>query len=87
MAAKRVFILGGGAALGAHQVGAMRLLEQEGIVPDAIVEYAGAVAILSMMKAMPRMATAETARMALVLAGSARMFWMKGGMWREVTLG
>ena len=34
---KRVFILGGGAALGAHQVGAMKLLEQEGIRPDAIV--------------------------------------------------
>ena len=50
--------------------------------PDAIVEYAGAVAILSMMNAMPMMATAETARMAFVLAGSARMFWMKGGMRR-----
>jgi predicted acylesterase/phospholipase RssA len=34
---KRVFILGGGAALGAHQVGAMRLLEEEGVTPDAIV--------------------------------------------------
>jgi predicted acylesterase/phospholipase RssA len=37
VAGKRVFILGGGAALGAHQVGAMKLLEQAGIVPDAIV--------------------------------------------------
>jgi predicted acylesterase/phospholipase RssA len=35
--AKRVFILGGGASLGAHQVGALRLLEEEGIRPDAIV--------------------------------------------------
>ena len=34
---KRVFILGGGAALGAHQIGAMRLLEEEGVRPDAIV--------------------------------------------------
>ena len=34
---KRVFILGGGAALGAHQVGAMRYLEEEGVTPDAIV--------------------------------------------------
>jgi predicted acylesterase/phospholipase RssA len=34
---KRVFILGGGASLGAHQVGAMKRLEEEGIVPDAIV--------------------------------------------------
>jgi len=34
---KRVFILGGGAALGAHQVGAMRYLEEQGIRPDAIV--------------------------------------------------
>ena len=42
--------------------------------PDAIVEYAGAVAILSMMNAIPMMATAETARMAFVLVGSARMF-------------
>lgn len=36
-ARKRVFILGGGAALGAHQVGALRRLEEEGITPDAIV--------------------------------------------------
>jgi NTE family protein len=35
--AKRVFILGGGAALGAHQVGALRYLEEQGIRPDAIV--------------------------------------------------
>lgn len=35
--AKRVFILGGGASLGAHQVGAMRHLEEQGIRPDAIV--------------------------------------------------
>ena len=34
---KCVFILGGGASLGAHQVGALRLLEEEGIRPDAIV--------------------------------------------------
>lgn len=34
---KRVFILGGGASLGAHQVGAMRYLEEQGITPDAIV--------------------------------------------------
>lgn len=34
---KRVFILGGGAALGAHQVGALRYLEEQGIHPDAIV--------------------------------------------------
>jgi predicted acylesterase/phospholipase RssA len=34
---KRVFILGGGASFGAHQVGAMKRLEEEGIRPDAIV--------------------------------------------------
>jgi predicted acylesterase/phospholipase RssA len=34
---KRVFILGGGAALGAHHVGALQHLEEEGIKPDAIV--------------------------------------------------
>jgi predicted acylesterase/phospholipase RssA len=34
---KRVFILGGGASLGAHQVGAIRYLEEKGIRPDAIV--------------------------------------------------
>lgn len=34
---KRVFILGGGAALGAHHVGALRLLEEQGIKPDVIV--------------------------------------------------
>src|SRR6185369_4747662 len=34
---KRVFILGGGAALGAHHVGAIKLLEEEGIKPDVIV--------------------------------------------------
>jgi predicted acylesterase/phospholipase RssA len=34
---KRVFILGGGAALGAHHVGALRFLEEQGIVPDAII--------------------------------------------------
>jgi NTE family protein len=34
---KRVFILGGGAALGAHHVGALRYLDEEGIKPDAIV--------------------------------------------------
>src|SRR5438105_4915768 len=31
---KRVFILGGGAALGAHHVGALRYLEEQGITPD-----------------------------------------------------
>ncbi|RIK97617.1 MAG: hypothetical protein DCC71_21575 [Proteobacteria bacterium] len=36
-ARKRVFILGGGASLGAHQVGALRYLEEQGIRPDAIV--------------------------------------------------
>jgi NTE family protein len=36
-AARRVFILGGGASLGAHQVGALRYLEEQGIRPDAIV--------------------------------------------------
>lgn len=35
--AKRVFILGGGAALGAHQVGALRYLGEQGITPDAFV--------------------------------------------------
>ncbi len=34
---KRVFILGGGASLGAHQVGAIQYLEEQGIRPDAIV--------------------------------------------------
>ncbi|HJQ85378.1 MAG TPA: patatin-like phospholipase family protein [Candidatus Binatia bacterium] len=34
---KRVFILGGGAALGAHHVGAFKFLEEQGIVPDAII--------------------------------------------------
>src|SRR5690606_35543147 len=34
---RRVFLLGGGASLGAHQVGAMRYLAEQGIVPDAIV--------------------------------------------------
>src|SRR5262249_60449359 len=34
---KRVFILGGGAALGAHHVGALKYLEEEGIQPDAII--------------------------------------------------
>lgn len=34
---KRVFILGGGAALGAHQVGAMKYLVEQGITPDAFV--------------------------------------------------
>ena len=36
-AQKRVFILGGGAALGAHQVGALKYLEEQGITPDAFV--------------------------------------------------
>lgn len=35
--ARRVFILGGGASLGAHQVGALRYLEEQGIRPDALV--------------------------------------------------
>jgi predicted acylesterase/phospholipase RssA len=34
---KRVFILGGGAALGAHHVGALKYLEEEDIRPDAII--------------------------------------------------
>jgi len=34
---KRVFILGGGAALGAHHVGALRYLEERDIRPDAII--------------------------------------------------
>jgi len=34
---KRVFILGGGAALGAHHVGAMRYLDERDVRPDAIV--------------------------------------------------
>lgn len=34
---KRVFILGGGAALGAHQVGALKFLAEQDIAPDAIV--------------------------------------------------
>src|SRR5262249_47244631 len=34
---KRVFILGGGAALGAHHVGALKYLEEQGIQPDAII--------------------------------------------------
>jgi NTE family protein len=34
---KRVFVLGGGAALGAHQVGTMKFLAERGITPDAIV--------------------------------------------------
>ncbi|MGH9391302.1 MAG: patatin-like phospholipase family protein, partial [Vicinamibacteria bacterium] len=34
---KTVFILGGGAALGSHQAGALRCLEERGIRPDAIV--------------------------------------------------
>ena len=37
MTERRVFILGGGAALGAHHVGAMRYLEEQGIRPDAII--------------------------------------------------
>jgi len=34
---KRVFILGGGAALGAHHVGALKYLEERDIRPDAII--------------------------------------------------
>jgi predicted acylesterase/phospholipase RssA len=34
---KRVFILGGGAALGAHHIGALKFLEEQGIRPDAII--------------------------------------------------
>jgi NTE family protein len=34
---RRVFILGGGAALGAHQVGAMKYLAEQGITPDGFV--------------------------------------------------
>ncbi len=34
---KRVFILGGGAALGAHQVGVLKYLEEISIKPDALI--------------------------------------------------
>lgn len=34
---KRVFILGGGASLGAHQVGALKYLDEQGIRPDGVV--------------------------------------------------
>jgi NTE family protein len=34
---RRVFILGGGAVLGAHQVGAMKYLEEVGIKPDVLI--------------------------------------------------
>src|SRR5581483_7858937 len=34
---KRVFILGDGASLGAHHVGALKFLEERGIVPDAMI--------------------------------------------------
>jgi predicted acylesterase/phospholipase RssA len=34
---KRVFILGGGAALGAHHVGALKFLEEQDVRPDAII--------------------------------------------------
>jgi NTE family protein len=34
---RRVFILGGGASLGAHQIGAIKRLAEDGIHPDAIV--------------------------------------------------
>ena len=37
MKTKRVFILGGGAALGAYQIGAIRFLDEQGIRPDAII--------------------------------------------------
>src|SRR5262249_54295815 len=37
LVSRRVFILGGGAALGAHQVGAMKYLAEQGITPDAFV--------------------------------------------------
>jgi predicted acylesterase/phospholipase RssA len=37
MKTKRVFILGGGAALGAYQIGALKFLGEQGIVPDAII--------------------------------------------------
>lgn len=33
----RVFILGGGASLGAHQVGALKYLDEQGIRPDGVV--------------------------------------------------
>ena len=34
---RRVFILGGGAGLGAHQVGALKYLEEQGIKPDVLI--------------------------------------------------
>src|SRR5881628_3606195 len=36
-AGRRIFVLGGGAALGAHHVGALRYLEEQGITPDVMV--------------------------------------------------
>src|SRR5437773_1274896 len=36
-AGRRIFVLGGGAALGAHHVGALRYLEEQGITPDVVV--------------------------------------------------
>jgi NTE family protein len=42
---KRVFILGGGAALGAHHVGALKYLEEQGVTPDAIL--ASSVGVLN----------------------------------------
>lgn len=37
MGRRRVFILGGGAALGAHQVGALKYLDEAGIKPDVLI--------------------------------------------------
>ena len=34
---RRVFILGGGAGLGAHQVGALKYLDERGIKPDVLI--------------------------------------------------
>lgn len=36
-ASRRVFILGGGAGLGAHQVGALKYLAEHGIKPDVLI--------------------------------------------------
>lgn len=44
-AQKRVFVLGGGAALGAHRVGALRYLAEQDTKPDAIV--ASSIGVIS----------------------------------------
>jgi len=34
---KRIFVMGGGAALGAHQAGALQYLDEQGIKPDVLI--------------------------------------------------